>query len=323
MKNKNTARKVAIMCSGSDSSGSNACLYYLTRNLEKQGFEVYGIIGGYNGLIDCKYKRITTIELQDKINLGGSVLRTGHSERYLTPVGLTQAAKSFKKMGVECIIVIGGAGSFRGIVDGAKYGINYIGVPSTSENDLFFTDYSVGYDSAREANIAFSSAVRTSCFSQNRVPIVEIRGRDCGKLPFVTAIGSGADYCIIKEVPVKLDKVVTSIANKIKEQGDVLIVVSEGAINTEDFADKIAKKSGRVVKIFENGYAQRGADTSGFDREISARLAYECVNLVNSKNYYRAVGLKNGFAYNTSIAEALEKENNLDVDFFKSLYDVE
>lgn len=320
MKNKDTARKVAIMCSGSDSSGSNACLYYLTRTLEKQGVEVYGILGGYDGLIDCKYKKLTTQELQFKINQGGSVLHTGHSARYLTQNGLTQAAKSFKKMGVECIIVIGGAGSFRGMVDGAKYGINFIGIPATTDNDLFFTDYSVGYDSAREANIAFITAVQMSCYSLSRVPIIEIRGRDCGKLPFVAAIGSGADYCIIKEVPVKIDNVVTSIANKLKKQEDVLIVVAEGAINTEDFADKITKKAGREVKIFENGYAQRGADASGSDREIAARLAYECSKLVEAKQYFRAVGIKHDRAYNVSITEALEVENNLDIDFYKSLY---
>ena len=223
-------------------------------------------------------------------------------------------------MKFECMVIIGGNGSFRGMMDGRPYGIVSIGIPATIDNDIFYTDYSLGYDSARNANISLIKALCMSTYSQNKIPIVEIMGRDCGKLTLSTAIGCGADYCIVKEKKVDLEKMASNIAKTIKSKGDALIVAAEKNINLDDFADMIKEKTGRDVKVFINGYAQRGADASGFDRELAARLANECLSVIENKEYFNVIGVKNGQAFHMPVEEALKTPSNTDLKLYDMLY---
>jgi len=313
-------KRIAVMASGGDGAGMNACLYYLSHELEKMGYEVYGVVGGYQGLVDGNFKKLSSDELIHSINRGGCVIRAGRSKDYLTDEGRTNAGNNFKKMKFECLVVIGGNGSFKGMLDGKPFGIMSVGIPATIDNDIFYTDYSLGFDSARNANISLIKALCMSTYSQNKIPIVEIMGRDCGKLTLSTAIGCGADYCIIKEEAVDLEKMATKINKTIKSKGDVLIVCAENNIDLNKFGELIKDKTGKETKLFVNGYAQRGADASGFDRELAAKLALECTRLIKANKYFYVVGVKNGETFNVAVEDALQAESNTDLALYKMLY---
>lgn len=315
-----SSNKILVMASGGDGAGMNACLYYLTHELEKMKFEVYGVLGGYDGLIDGKFKKLDSNELINSINRGGCVIGAGRSPRYMTDEGRTKAGKNFIKTKALCLVVIGGNGSIKGMLDGKPYGIVSVGIPATIDNDIFYTDYSLGFDSARNANINLIKALCMSSYSQNKVPIVEIMGRDCGKLTLSTAIGCGADFCVIKELPVDLQKMAVKVNKVLKHKGNALIVCAEKNIDLNLLGDLIKLKTGRDTKIFVNGYAQRGADSSGFDRELAVKLAIEASNLIKNKQYFNVVGISNGQAFSTSVENALKATSNTDLSLYNRLY---
>ena len=312
-------KRIGIIASGGDGSGMNACIYYLSKFLIDGGYEPVYFENGYEGIVNNKKVEMTLRDLRRFVYDGGCMIGAGRSAKYMTDEGRRMAVDTMNKENVECFIVIGGNGSIKGIVDGAEFGFRGIGIPATIDNDAYYSDYAIGYDSAANANLNVIKSVKVSCFATNKLPIVEIMGRDCGKLTMTSAVGSGADICVVKEVPKTIDDICEEV-RILKKAGRsrILIVIAEKNFDLQELAKRAGEAFDQDVRTFVSGYAQRGPDASAFDRALAASLASEAYKDVVEGKYNVTVGANKSGTFSMCIKEAVF---NTPATFNHCLYD--
>ena len=207
-------KKIAILTSGGDAPGMNACIRAVVRSALNAGLEVYGVDRGYNGLVNNEIVKMDSHSVCDIIQRGGTILKTARCLEFKDPAVRKVAADNLKKLGVEGLVVIGGDGSFTGakcLSD--EQGINVVGIPGTIDNDLAYTDYTLGFDTAVNTVLWAINALRDTMTSHDRVSLVKVMGRRCGDIALYAGICGGAEYILVPEVPYDIQK----IANEIKK----------------------------------------------------------------------------------------------------------
>lgn len=200
-------KKIAILTSGGDAPGMNAAVRAAVRKGISMGMEVYGIERGYEGLLDGDIKKMEWKSVGDILQRGGTMLRTARSERFMTKEGQDHAAKMLDTFGIEGLIVIGGDGSFRGSMELDKRGITVMGVPGTIDNDLGYTDYTIGFDTAVNTVLSLISNLRDTASAHERTTIIEVMGRHCGDIAIHAGLAGGADVILVPEVELDINKV--------------------------------------------------------------------------------------------------------------------
>ena len=171
-------KKIAVLTSGGDSQGMNAAIYSVVRYGLQHGLQVYGVHNGYQGLIDGKVEQLNAQSVEDVIYRGGTLLATARCPEMKTEQGQQKAVATLKKFGIEGLIVIGGDGSFNGAkVLSTKYGIKTMGIPGTIDNDLAYTDFTLGFDSAVTVVINSVQMLRDTMACNGRTCVVEVMGR--------------------------------------------------------------------------------------------------------------------------------------------------
>lgn len=316
-----TNKKIGIIASGGDGSGMNACVFYLTSFLTKKGYKVVYFQNGYNGVINNKVAKTDIEDLRNNINNGGCIIGAGRCPEYSSEEGRKKAVETLAKHNIEGLIVIGGDGSIKGIQDGAPYGLKGIGVPATIDNDCFHSDYSLGHDSAVNANIVQIKAAKMSSFTMGVLPLIETMGRHCGKLALASAIASGAHICAVKEVPMSEEELINKI-KVLKKAGkqNIVTVVAEKIYNIDDLAKKIEEQTNSTVRTTVCGYTQRGANTSAFDRILAASLAKEAVKLVEQGKWQQVVGQNSGSTYHMPITNMINSKTNFDFELYNAFF---
>ncbi len=312
--------KVAILTSGGDAPGMNACLRACVRYAIYKDFDVYGVERGYKGLIDNNLTYMNNRSVSGIVQRGGTILRSARCPEFIEVEWQHQAADTLKAYGIENLIVIGGDGSFRGAKAlSDNCGINVIGIPGTIDNDLAYTDYTLGFDSAVNTVLWAINALRDTMNSHDRVSLLEVMGRHSGDIALYSAIAGGVEYVLVPEVPYDLDEIAKNIKFSQKRgKTSNMIVLAEGAGDKDEICAKIKEKTGISVKTTTLGHIQRGGSPSMADRILAAKFAVRAVDLISEKQTNRVIGIKDNKIIDRDISEALAEKHNFD----KSLYEI-
>ena len=313
-------KKIAILTSGGDAPGMNACIRAVVRSALNAGLEVYGVDRGYNGLVKNEIIKMDTHSVCDIIQRGGTILKTARCLEFKDPAVRKIAADNLKKLGVEGLVVIGGDGSFTGAkLLSDEHCINVVGIPGTIDNDLAYTDYTLGFDTAVNTVLWAINALRDTMTSHDRVSLVKVMGRRCGDIALYAGICGGAEYILVPEVPYDIQKIANEIKNN-REHGKTanVIVLAEGAGNENEIKTIVSVISGTDVKVTTLGHIQRGGSPSMADRMLAAKFGVHAVDLLLQGKTNRVIGCHGRETIDLDITEALSMKKDID----KNLYDM-
>lgn len=311
-------KTIAILTSGGDAPGMNAVIRSVVRTAIYNDLKVLAIKEGYNGLIKGDIETMTLSSVADIIHRGGTILRTARSDEFMTEEGINQALEVIKKFKIDAIVVLGGDGTLRGARELARRGIKIIGVPCTIDNDLGYTDYTIGFLTAVETAVSAISKLRDTSESHGRAIVLQVMGRNCGDIALYSGIAGGAESIVIPEVELDIDAIIKKIQNGRKRgKKHHIIVAAEGALDAYELARIIEEKGAIETRVTVLGYVQRGGVPTVQDRILASDFGYEAVNLLLSGKSGLALGYRSGKIIEVDIDEALETKKAFDKDQLK------
>ncbi|MGQ9558057.1 MAG: 6-phosphofructokinase [Desulfurispora sp.] len=311
-------QRLGVLTSGGDSSGMNAAIRAVVRKAIYHGREVMGIMRGYNGLIEGDLQPMNLGSVADIIHRGGTILHTARSELFKTPEGRAKAFASMQRFGLQGLIVIGGDGSFRGALQfSQEYNIPVIGIPGTIDNDIFGTDYSIGFDTAVNTVVDAINKIRDTATSHERTFIIEVMGRDSGWIALTAGLAGGAETILIPEKPLSIDELCDKLMRGYK-RGKLhsIIIVAEGAASGLEVGRQIKEKTGFDTKVTILGHLQRGGTPTAFDRNLASRLGAAAVDLLLAGESGKMVGVISGRVVATDLQQAVQKNQLIDLDMY-------
>lgn len=311
-------KTIAILTSGGDAPGMNAVIRSVVRTAIYNDLKVLAIKEGYNGLIKGDIETMTLSSVADIIHRGGTILRTARSDEFMTEEGINQALEVIKKFKIDAIVALGGDGTLRGARELARRGIKIIGVPCTIDNDLGYTDYTIGFLTAVETAVSAISKLRDTSESHGRAIVLQVMGRNCGDIALYSGIAGGAESIVIPEVELNTDAIIKKIKNGRKRgKKHHIIVTAEGALDAYELARIIEEKGDIETRVTVLGYVQRGGVPTVQDRILASDFGYEAVNLLLSGKSGLALGYRSGKIIDVNIDEALETKKAFDKDQLK------
>lgn len=315
-------KKIAVMTSGGDSPGMNACIRAVVRTGIYHGLEVYGVRRGYEGMIDGEFFRMESHDVSNIIQRGGTILKTARSMRFMEPEGRKLAYDNLSQHGIEGFVAIGGDGTFRGAtVFEKEYGISCVGVAGTIDNDLYGTDYTLGFDTAINTAIDCIDKIRDTAISHNRLFFVEVMGRDAGFIALSCGIAGGAEAIVIPETETNIENLISILQNGWQHQkSSAIVIVAEG--DERGGAFEIAKLVKEKFDYYDTrvsvlGHIQRGGNPTVRDRILGSRLGMAAVEaLVDGKKNVMA-GLVNDELVFTPFANATKHHMDINKQMLK------
>lgn len=311
-------KTIAILTSGGDAPGMNAVIRSVVRTAIYNDLKVLAIKEGYNGLIKGDIETMTLSSVADIIHRGGTILRTARSDEFMTEEGFNQALEVIKKFKIDAIVTLGGDGTLRGARELARRGVKVIGVPCTIDNDLGYTDYTIGFLTAVETAVSAISKLRDTSESHGRAIVLQVMGRNCGDIALYSGIAGGAESIVIPEVKLDTDAIIKKIQNGRKRgKKHHIIVAAEGALDAYELARIIEEKGAIETRVTVLGYVQRGGVPTVQDRILASDFGYEAVNLLLSGKSGSALGYRSGKIIEVDIDEALETKKAFDKDQLK------
>ena len=316
-------KTIGVLTSGGDAPGMNAAIRAVVRSAIYYGCKVYGINRGYKGLIEEDIQEMNLSSVGDIIHRGGTILKSSRCEEFKTEEGRQKAVKILKKHGIDCLVVIGGDGSYRGAGYLSELGLPCIGVPGTIDNDIASTEYTIGYDTAMNTVVECVDKLNDTCQSHERCSVVEVMGRHAGHIALNTGIATGAVQIITEEIPTPIDDVVENV-KKIRESGKdhFIVIVSEGYGNPVEIATQIQEKTGIDSRATILGHVQRGGNPTLKDRVNATRMGYYAVKLLEEGKTNRVVALQQGNLVDYDIQEALKMKKPLDMDLYNMMMEI-
>ena len=317
-------QSIGILTSGGDSPGMNAAIRAVTRAGIFEGWKVYGIYRGFEGLVNGEIKEFTSESVSNVIQRGGTILKTARSDEFRTPEGRTKAFEMLHRHHIDALIVIGGNGSLSGAEELAReHDVTVIGLPGTIDNDLYGTDSTIGYDTALNTIVDCVDKIRDTATSHDRIFFVEVMGRDAGFLAQNSAIASGAEAAIIPEDRTDIDQLAQFIGRGIrKSKNSSIVLVSEskkdgGAMH---YADRVRKEYPEYdVRVTILGHLQRGGRPSAYDRILASRLGVAAVEALKEGQRNIMVGIKNDQVVYVPIAKAVKIDKPIDRELINVL----
>ena len=276
--------KIALITSGGDSPGMNACVRAIVKTALHHGITPFGIYDGFQGMIDKRGISLTYQDVDNIIHRGGTIIGTARCEEFRTVEGRKKAISYLKEENVDGLIVIGGDGSFTGAyLLGQEMNIPIIGIPGTIDNDIFGTDHTIGYDTALNTVIEAIDKIRDTASSHHRVFFIEVMGRDAGFIALNSAIASGAESVLIPEEITDIPNLVKELKVQNKGRRSSIVIVAEG--DDGGGAKEILEKVKPFLPEFDLrhsvlGHIQRGGNPSALDRIIATRMGNYAVELL-------------------------------------------
>ena len=340
-------RRIGVLTSGGDAPGMNAAVMAVAKAARYNGMTLVGIKRGYNGALNIEQNGMAELDLDTVLDIAdqpGTYLRTARCLEFLDPQMQQQAAKNIRDMGIEGVIVIGGDGSFKGAQALCNLGIPCIGIPGTIDNDLPYTEMTLGYDSAVNSCVEAIRAIRATSRSHDRPAVVEVMGRHCGDIALKAAAGTGAEICIVPEVEWSIPAVADRLSHLIAEGNPrATVVIAEGAFDAMQEYDwkKVLREHNlpvhdddtistrfltRVLRCLTGcearttilGYTQRGRQPSAYDSWFAFEAGNMAVNLLRNGISNQVIGIKYGRVFCLPIHMALKNKR----EFNRDLYDM-
>lgn len=290
-------KKIGVMTSGGDAPGMNAAIRAVVRTAIYKNLEVIGIKEGYKGMIEKSFLPLWTDDVSDIIQRGGTILKTARCKEFITEEGRKKAYDNLKEVGIDGVVVIGGDGTFTGArIFNEEYDIPFVGIPGTIDNDIYGTDYTIGYDTALNTVIEAVDKIRDTASAHTRMFFVEVMGAEAGFIALRSGIATGAEAIIIPEThedETKLDELMQSGR---RQSASNLVIVAEG--DEDGGAYKLAKKYKKKypnydIRITVLGHVQRGGSPTAFDRVTASRLGFAAVEALTDDQKSVMVGIQN------------------------------
>ena len=309
----NKIHTVGILTSGGDAPGMNAAIRAVVRESIINGMSVKGIQRGYTGLLNEEITDMDKHSVSDIIQRGGTILGTARCEEMKTEEGQAQAAEICKKHGIDCLVVIGGDGSYRGALALSRHGINAIGIPGTIDLDIACTDYTIGFDTAINTAMQAIDKVRDTSSSHERCSIIEVMGRNAGYIALWCGIANGAEDILLPE---KYDydeqKIVDNIINNRKHgKKHHIIINAEGIGHSTSMARRIEAATGIETRATILGYMQRGGSPTTKDRFYGSIMGAYAADIVAEGKRNRVISFKGGEVVDIDIEEALAMQKTI------------
>ena len=342
-------RKIGILTSGGDSPGMNVAVVSVARCAAMNGIQLMGIKRGYNGLLGLSKNPeddICALDLETVLDIAdqrGTFLRTARCVEFKQPEVRRQAAENLRQLGIDALVVIGGDGSFTGAMYLCELGIPCVGIPGTIDNDLGYTEATLGYDTAVNVCVEAVRSIRATSRSHDRPHVVQVMGRNCGDIAMKTAMATGAEMLIVPEVEWDVDEVAARL-NCLIEQGNTraTLVISEHCwdnmkpfdwrkflndngktvypgepISAEYLASILKRKCGGAeVRSTVIGYTQRGAQPTAQDSAFAFEAGHQAVQLLNRGIANQAIGIRHGRVFNMPIIDALSMKKTFDREMY-------
>ena len=311
--------KIGVLTSGGDAPGMNAAIRAVVRCGIDVGFEVYGIKRGYEGLLDGEIEQMNLSSVGNILHRGGTILKTARSERFSTEEGVKRAKIILDTFGIDALIVIGGDGSMRGALELSKLGVNVMCLPGTIDNDLAYTDYTIGFDTAVNTVLDAISKVRDTSSAHERNTIIEVMGRHCGDIALYAGVGGGAEAVLIPEVEVDVNRVCRKILQGAgRGKLNSIIINAEGSgVSSDELAKEIADVTGRETRIVVLSYLQRGGVPTLDDRLLASQSGAKAIELIQNGIKNRAIGTVNGKIQAFEIEGALSEKPEFDHELYE------
>ncbi|KAA9339228.1 6-phosphofructokinase [Hymenobacter busanensis] len=280
-------KRIGVFTSGGDAPGMNACVRAVVRTALYHGVEVYGIMRGYSGMIKGEIVRLDTTSVANIVQRGGTILKSARSQRFQTKEGRQAAFDQLVNHKIEGLVAIGGNGTFTGAeLFEREFGIPTVGAPGTIDNDLFGTDYTIGYDTAVNTALEAIDKIRDTADSHDRAFFVEVMGRDSGYIAIPCAIGGGAEIVLVPETQQSLESVIEQLQiGRKRQKSSFLVVVAEGEEegNATHIATQVKEAIPELdVRVTVVGHIQRGGAPSAADRLLASQIGIAAVEgLIN------------------------------------------
>jgi len=316
-------QKIGVLTSGGDAPGMNACIRAIVRTGIFKGKQMVGILQGYQGMIDKKFIEMDSHSVCNIIQLGGTVLKTARCDEFRTKEGREKAYKNLREEGIDALVVIGGDGSFTGAeVLSSEFDIPVICIPGTIDNDLYGTDFTLGYDTANNTVIEAIDKIRDTATSHDRLFFIEVMGRDSGCIALWAGIAGGAEAILLPEKDTAIDDLIRKLeAGVNSKKTSSIVIIAEGYKNGGAYnVAKLVKEKFNFydIKVTILGHLQRGGSPSSYDRVLASRMGYAAVNALLAGETRKMVGICGNAIQLTSLEEALSNTSfKLDEDLLE------
>ncbi len=322
MMEKKKINRIGVLTSGGDAPGMNAAIRAVVRTAIFREKEVVGIVRGYTGLINKTFMSMQSHSVSKIISQGGTILKSSRCPEFKEKANRAIAYQNMQEAGIDALVVIGGDGSFRGAnFLYEEYGLPVVGIPGTIDNDIYGTDYTIGFDTAINTAVSAIDKLRDTADSHNLVFFVEVMGRDAGFIALHTAIATGAEATLIPEIPTSIDKLCEYLLyERRKNKTSGIVIVAEGgdlgsAIDIANIVkQRLPNYEARVTTL---GHIQRGGSPSCNDRVLASVLGCEAVNaLLNGKSGVMVGQMQNQTVF-TPFSEACSRHNEINHNWYK------
>lgn len=311
-------RTIGILTSGGDAPGMNAAVRAVVRYGIYHNLDIIGIKEGFKGLIENNMEDMTLSSVADIIHRGGTILGTARCEEFKTEEGLEKALKNIKYRGIDGIVVIGGDGSFKGAQQLSKNGIAAVGIPGTIDNDLSYTEYTLGFFTALNTVLESVGKIRDTSSSHGRTNVIEVMGRDCGDIALYSGLAGGAELVVVPEAKFDVEEICDKIMRgRARGKRHSIVILAEGAGSGKELSEILERKTGIITRYSVLGYIQRGGTPSVFDRLLGSKMGAKAVELLMKGKSSKVIGTRGGTIFDMDIDEALMVENKFDEETYE------
>lgn len=316
-------KTIGVLTSGGDCPGMNACIRAITRSAIKNGCKVIGIKRGYQGLIDGEFISLTNRIVGNILQVGGTFLKTSRCPNFLTPDGFKTALDNLKNANIDGLVVIGGDGSYRGALELAKAGVKVVAVPATIDNDLYYTDFTLGFDTAVNTIVQLVNNIRDTSSAHDRISVVEVMGAGCGDIALNVGASTGADFIIVPEVDFYPNDLFNKlISNYNNGKTSSIVIVNERMGSASDVAEIIQKATKLSVRPVVIGHIQRGGAPTADDRILALQFGVKAVELLMQGKSGLALGVVKNDIISVKIEKAINSEKRFDYNLYKTAMDI-
>ncbi len=315
-------KRIAVFTSGGDAPGMNACVRAVVRGALYYGVEVFGIRRGYDGMIKGDIFQMYRYSVSNIIQKGGTILKSARSKEFMTPEGRKRGYEQLKKNGIEGLVAIGGNGTFTGArLFQEEFGIPTVGAPGTIDNDLYGTDYTIGYDTAVNTALDAIDKIRDTADSHDRIFFIEVMGRDSGYIAIQSGIAGGAELVMVPETFTPVEEVISTLKDgwSISKTSSI-IIVAEGEMegNVDSIASQVKATFPQAdIRVTKLGHVQRGGAPTAYDRILASRLGLGALEgLINGQKNVMAGIINNELVF-TPFIETIRSGKPISEDLIR------
>ena len=317
-----TLKKIGVLTTGGDCPGLNAAIRAVTRTGIYHDMQIVGVMNGFDGLIDAKFIDLNSHSVSNILQRGGTILKTARSERFKESSYREKAIENIQVEGIEAMIVLGGDGSFRGIEKfTSEFNFPIIGIPKTIDNDIYGTDFSIGFDTALNTVVQAVDKIRDTADSHNRLFFIEVMGRDAGMIAVYSGIAGGAEAILIPEKKTKVEQIVGILERGWhRKKSSMIVIVAEGddAGGAYDIAAEVKKRFSEYdTRVSVLGHMQRGGSPSCADRVLASRFGVAAVEALVNGMKNEMVGIINNEIVFTPLSTVVKNKKQFPTELMR------